>query len=199
MATSLIAQDALDKDFQLVWPFRRKLIENSFAAAFMRIAACNFVGNLRSEKQGSQPGISTGTATATATRPGRPSVNAGSRTAMSATTPTATTPTPPSNRGRRRSVTASTTTVTGRRTKGCRPRSGIRMGTATATATPPAQPSTSATSQPATLPTTPTATTLMHSSTRARPGTRTLTATGFRTGQRSWSVPVRPIITLPRS
>jgi len=52
MATSLIAQDALDKDFQLVWPFRRKLIENSFAAAFMRIAACNFVGNLRSEKQG---------------------------------------------------------------------------------------------------------------------------------------------------
>jgi hypothetical protein len=35
----LIAQDALDKDFQLVCPIPRKPIENSFAAAFMRLAA----------------------------------------------------------------------------------------------------------------------------------------------------------------
>jgi len=35
----LIAQDALDKDFQLVCPLPRKPIENSFAAAFMRLAA----------------------------------------------------------------------------------------------------------------------------------------------------------------
>jgi hypothetical protein len=35
----LIAKDALDKDFQLVCPLPRKPIENSFAAAFMRLAA----------------------------------------------------------------------------------------------------------------------------------------------------------------
>jgi hypothetical protein len=35
----LIAEDALDKDFQLVCPLPRKPIENSVAAAFMRLAA----------------------------------------------------------------------------------------------------------------------------------------------------------------
>jgi len=35
----LIAQEALDKDFQLVCPLPHKPIENSFAAAFMRLAA----------------------------------------------------------------------------------------------------------------------------------------------------------------
>lgn len=35
----LIAQEALDKDFQLVCPLPRKPMENTFAAAFMRLAA----------------------------------------------------------------------------------------------------------------------------------------------------------------